>query len=116
MNRELRKAAYTKHMLFSKNIKNRNSKTWERYRVERNLLEKLKRKSTSNYFIERCTGGHKSSTFWPIIKPFLSKKGNSSGAKITLEEDGKIVSEPNDVYETFNSFYVKMWPKILGKM
>ena len=50
MNRALRKAIYTKHMLYSKYVRNRNGKTWEKYRVQRNYVEKIKRKSTSNYF------------------------------------------------------------------
>ena len=49
MNRVLRKAIYTKHMLYSKYVSNRNGKTWEKYRFQRNYVEKLKRKSTSNF-------------------------------------------------------------------
>ena len=114
MNRELRKAIYTKHMLYSKYVKNRSSKTWEKYRVQRNYVEKLKCKSTSKYFIERCTGGHKADKFWPTIKPFLSKKGNSSSGKIILEENGSILSDSKEVCETFNSFYVNV-AKEIGK-
>ena len=114
MNRVLRKAIYNKHMLYSKYVSNRNGKTWEKYRVQRNYVEKLKRKSTSNYFLERCTGGHKADKFWPTIKPFLSKKGNSSSGKIILEENGSILSDSKKVCETFNSFYVNV-AKDIGK-
>ena len=64
-NRTLRKAVYRKKMLFNKFQKLGNSKTWEEYRKQRNYVTKLKKKSINDYFIERCTGGPKSSDFWP---------------------------------------------------
>ena len=55
MNRELRKAIYSKKMHHNKYQKNKNSKNWELYRKSRNLVNKLKKKSLNDYFIERCT-------------------------------------------------------------
>jgi hypothetical protein len=45
MNRELRKAIYNKKMYYSKFLKDKSSKNWEQYRLGRNLVNKLKRKS-----------------------------------------------------------------------
>ena len=44
MNRELRKAIYDKKMLYTKYLKNKNSKNWEKYRIKRNLVNKMKKK------------------------------------------------------------------------
>ena len=44
MNRELRKAIYTKKMYYSNFLKDKSSKNWEQYRLRRNLVNKLKRK------------------------------------------------------------------------
>ena len=74
MNSELRKAIYMKQMLRNKFEKCKSDKNWERYRKQRNLVTKLKKKSVKSYFLERCVGGQKSTDFWPTIKPFLSKK------------------------------------------
>ena len=49
-------------------------KTWDKYRRQRNLVTKLKKKSMNNYFLERCTSGCKNSNFWSTMKPFFSKK------------------------------------------
>jgi predicted CoA-binding protein len=46
-------------MYYSKFLKDKSSKNWEQYRLRRNLVNKLKRKSENNYFQERCTGGCK---------------------------------------------------------
>lgn len=46
--------------------------------------------------------GPKYEDFWPIIKPFLSKKGEDGGAFVVLSEKGKVVS---DVCSIFNDFF-----------
>ena len=45
MNSELRGAIYRKHMLYSQYTTNRNIKTWEKFRKQRNLVAKLKKNS-----------------------------------------------------------------------
>ena len=73
MNKTLKQAIYKKkRMLFNKFQKCRNSKNWEKFRQQKNLVTKLKRKSINKYFIERCVGGCKSKDFWPTVKPFLT--------------------------------------------
>jgi hypothetical protein len=55
MNSELREAIYRKHMFYSQYTKNRNTKTLEKFRKQRNLVTKLKKNSMKAYFLERCT-------------------------------------------------------------
>ena len=43
--------------------------------------------------------------FWKTVKPFISDK-SSSKSRITLVEEGKVVSNESDVAETFNNFFV----------
>ena len=57
MNGELRKEIYRKHMLYTNYTKQRNSKTWDKYRKQRNFVNKLKKDSMKTYFLERCRGG-----------------------------------------------------------
>ena len=71
------------------------------YRLRRNLVNKLKRKSENNYFQERCTGGCKQIEFWKTMKPYFSKKSKS---KIILQDNDKIVTKNVDVAEAFNKF------------
>jgi hypothetical protein len=77
MNSELRGAIYRKHMFYSQYTKNRNTKTWEKFRKQRNLVTKLKKNSMKTYFLEHFTGGAKNVNFWKTVKPFFSKKCNS---------------------------------------
>ena len=63
MNSKLRKAVYKKRMLHNIFKRQRDSKSWEQYREQRNLVTKIKRESIKNYFIERCVDGPKSKDF-----------------------------------------------------
>ena len=94
-------------MLYTQYTKQRNAKTWEKFRQQRNLVTKLKKKSMKNYFLERCcSGGAKTCTFWTTIKPFFSKKCNSGEQKIILCENNKIINDAKEVSENFNSFFL----------
>ena len=106
MNRVLRKAIYKKRMLLNKYIRCRNKRNWQNYRRQRNLVTKLRKKSIRNYFFERCSGGPKSKDFWPTIKPFLSWKSTKSSTNINLSHENKIVTDPKQVSEIFNDYYI----------
>jgi hypothetical protein len=45
MNQELRHAIFKKKMLFNKYNKIRSRDNWDKYRTQRNLVNKIKRKS-----------------------------------------------------------------------
>ena len=92
-------------MLYSQYTKNRSKKNWEKFRKQRNLVTKIKRQSMKVYFLERCSGGSKSSEFWKTVKPFFSKKGNCGEQKIVLFENDKIVNNPNEVSNHFNILF-----------
>ena len=108
MNSVLRKAVYKKKMLHNKYLKHRSNKNWEKYRLQRNLVNKIKKNSIKQYFFERCTGGPKSNSFWPTIKPFLSNKGNVNNNEIILEENNKIINDQEEVATTFNNFFINV--------
>lgn len=104
----MRRAIYKKRMLFNKYKKFRSPLNWEKYRLQRNHVTKLKKTSMRVYFFERCAGGPKSKDFWPTIKPFLSKKGSDGGSEILLSENDKIISDQKQVCEVFNDFFVNV--------
>jgi hypothetical protein len=80
-------------MFYNKFQKYNNSKNWEAYRRQRNYVTKLKSKSINTYFIERCAGGPKSKDFWPIVKPFLTNKGNVNQKDTVLSENDVLITK-----------------------
>jgi hypothetical protein len=75
-------------MSFDKYNRCKNKQNWEIYRKQRNLVNKIKKQSIRNYFIERCAGKH----FWPTIKPFLTNKGSHFAKDIILCENDNIIN------------------------
>jgi hypothetical protein len=63
-------------------------------------VNKIKKQSIRNYFIERCAGGPKSKHFWPTIKPFLTNKGSHFAKDIILCENNNIINNQTEVAET----------------
>ena len=74
-------------MLFNKYNKIKSRDNWEKYRTQRNLVNKIKRKSIREYFIERCVGGPKQKDFWLTIKSFITNKGSYFENNIILTDD-----------------------------
>ena len=99
-------------MFYSQYTKNRNTKTWEKFRKQRNLVTKLKKNSMKTYFLERCTGGAKNVNFWKTVKPFFSNKCNFGDQNIILCEDNKIINDTCEVSEKFNTFFSTVADKI----
>ena len=104
MNKSLKQAVYKKQMLFNKFQKYKTSKNWEKFRRQRNLVTKLKRKSANQYFLERCLGGSKTKDFWSTVKPFLTNKGTHFQKDTILFEEGKLVNDQQEICEIFNNF------------
>ena len=77
-----------------------------RFRRQRKFCVKLSRKVKRDFYnqldISEVTDNKK---FWKTVKPFISDK-SSSKSRITLIEDGKIMSNESEVAETFNNFFV----------
>ena len=84
--------------------RNRTAENWDAFRRQRNLCVKISRKAKRDFYnqidISAVTDNKK---FWKTVKPFISDK-SSSKSRITLVEEGKVVSNESDVAETFNNF------------
>ena len=106
MNKSLKQEIYRNRMLYSQYQKHRTLKNWEKFRLQRNLVNKLKRKSVNQYFVERCVGGCKSKDFWPTVKPFLTNKGSHVQKDTILHENGKPINDQQEVCNIFNNFFV----------
>ena len=106
MNRTLCKAFMLRTRLKNRCDKNRMADNWDAFRRQRNFCVKLSRKAKRDFYnqldISEVTDNKKS---WKTVKPFISDK-SCSKSRITLIEEGKIVSNESEVAETFNNFFV----------
>ena len=78
-------------------------------RKQRNSVTSLKRKSRQCYFDGKCNGqtSKNGKDFWNAIRPYLTNNSNSQ-SRITLSENGHIVSNPSDVCNIFNDFFINI--------
>ena len=77
--------------------------TWEHYRVQRNLVTKLKRVAIKRFCSDSASNATTPKSFWKKLKPLLpSAERDVSQEDIHLIDEGKVVKEPSDL---FNSFF-----------
>ena len=58
-----------------------------------------------NYLKTKCVKND--SNFWNTVKPFLSKRNNSS-ENIILSENSKIISNQKEIAEIMNDYYINV--------
>ena len=108
MNKTLFKAVMTRSRLQNKFIKNPNQNNSDNYKKYRNyctgLFRKEKRSYYSNIDIKNITDNRK---FWKTIKPLFSEK-HFSNNKIILVEGDEILSDNQEIAETFNIYFANV--------
>ena len=65
----------------------------------------------ADYFSQRCSAQHlkrNPAKFWDTIKPFMTNKSKSCNENITLKHNGKIMNNPDDVCDIFNSYFTNV--------
>ncbi len=103
MTKEWKMAIYRRNMAHNKYLKQRTSKNI--YRKLRNHCSNLAKSALKKYFGKNCKNTDK--TFWQVIKPYFSRKSKSM-ENIQLEYKGRIVSEPSEIAEMFNTDYLNV--------
>ena len=87
-------------------LKNKYNKTWLEYdwisfKKQRNFVSALIRKEKKTFFSDIAVEpGEKK--FWKICKPYLNNKIDFTNDRISLLEDGKLISEESKVAHIFN--------------
>ena len=104
MHNELRKAINVKGMLHRRYLLHRTRVSWENYRRQRNKITKMKRQAIQEYFHKHCDQP-KNPNFWNVIRPFMGSGARGSD-NIQLQEAGSVISNRNEVCETFNNYFI----------
>ena len=92
--------------LRNKYLKSKSEIDKQIYKKQKNYCVKLLRLKNQKYYesldISKITDNK---TFWKIISPLFSNKSCSTNSRITLLENGDILSEEPKVADTFNEFF-----------
>ena len=93
-------------------LKTKTQKSKLKYSKQRNLCVSITRKAKRSYYenldLKDITDSKK---FWATVKPLFSSKIKST-EYITLEENGKIISNDKELARIFNGFFVNIVPNL----
>ena len=107
MTKELKQAMYKRNMMRNKFYKYKTSHYHVIYKETRNKVNSIKRQLISSYLKERCHTGVRNQKFWPTMKPFFSKS-SIIGDDIILKEADNLITDENELCETFNTFFAQI--------
>ncbi len=74
------------------------------FRVKRNKTVSIRKKEIKSYIMSRCKPGATSKTCFDRVAPFLSSK-RKSRRHIILNEDGKIITDTQNVCDVFANLF-----------
>ena len=78
-------------------------------------MSKLEEKSLRSYFKSKLSDEQNRSSFWNVVKPFITNKGHHNGSDLTLLEDGRIITDHGEVAEVMNNYYINVAAHIGNK-
>lgn len=107
MNDQLRRAINVKAMLKRKFNRLKTTEAWNRYKCQRNLVNKLKRQSIKYFFDKHCTKDE-TSTFWSTVKPYFSNRNQNGNNQIALFEDNVVVNSQTEISNIFNDYFINV--------
>ncbi|PFX21740.1 Neuroendocrine convertase 1 [Stylophora pistillata] len=103
---EIRRVMVERKRLKKKFNRSRNKCDWESYRLVRNKVVSMRRKSIRRHFEKLCSEKYADQKkFWGAIKPYVNSRKNVDNSGITLKEGDKIIRNPQEVTETLNNFF-----------
>ena len=106
--KEIRKAIMLRSKLRNQLLKTKSQESKMKYNKQRNLGVSITRKAKRSYYehldLKDITDSKK---FWATVKPLFSNKIKST-EYITLEENGKIITNDKELARIFNEFFVNI--------
>ena len=109
VNKDLRKAIYTRSRLRNKMCRNPMSENINAYKKQRNKCVSLRRKCIKQHLAKITEKGITTrKEFWNFIKPFLTNKGFSKNNNITLKNKKKIITDEKKLENLFNNHYMNI--------
>ena len=107
ISKTIHKAIFQRSKLKNKYNKTGQQSDWISFKKQRNfvcaLIKKEKKVFFSNVAIKPCE-----KKFWKACKPYLNNKVDFSNERISLLENGELVSEESRVAQIFNSHFANI--------
>ena len=115
MNKNLRKAIYTRSRLKNRYNKNPTDDNKTQYKKQRNKCVNLRKKAIKTHFKNITDSGIiENKKFWQTIKPFITNKSGISNNSIMIIENDSLVTDDKKLATIFNDYYINIIEKSSG--
>ena len=109
MNKKLRRAIMNSSRLKRLANKTKHPKDVAEYKKQWNIVVQLNKEAKKTYY-ENLDPNEigKNSVFWRTFKPLLSSNCHNGSDKITVMEDGSLLTDDKDISECFNTYFTNI--------
>ena len=112
MNKEQRKAIYTRSRLKNKWNKNLTFENRAKYKKQRNKCVSLRNKAIKTHFHNITQNGVvENKDFWNTAKPFITNRSGKLKSDITIIHNEEIIRDEQKLVEIFNNEYINIVEK-----
>ena len=108
------KLTRVKNKLYAKSVKSRSPSNFKQYKVFSNNLIKIKEKSKQKYYNQRVRSSTKNSKLtWKLVNDIVKLKGKKTKQiSHIVGTNNSIITEPKEISNTFNNFFVSVGRKL----
>ena len=104
----------TRNRLYKKALHEPSNDNHNKYKTYRNKLTSLIRLSRKKYYSERIESNiNNNNNLWQIVKDLIGTKTNASN---TFINEGKEITDPEQISNIFNSYFVNVGPKLASQI
>ena len=112
MTKQWRQEIRYRNRLWKKYLKERTDENYCKYKAQRNVCTRLRRKAIKDFFRKKNVE-NSPREFWNVYRPFLHSKSKQANDIFIKEND--VVINQKDIAEIFNSYFVNIADDLVDK-
>ena len=101
INSQIKKEIRRRNKRYKIYCRNRNDDAWSDYRVQRNLVTKLKQTSIKRFCMNSAVNATTSGGFWKRLKLLLLSSRHDNSDDTCTIDDGEVVNEPSNLFNEY---------------
>ena len=113
MTKQWRQEIRYRNRLWKKYLKERTDENYCKYKAQRNVCTRLRRKAIKDFFRKKNVE-NSSREFWNVYRPFLHSKSKQAN-DIFIKENDVVINQKKDIAEIFNNYFVNIADDLVDK-
>ena len=113
MTKQWRQEIRYRNRLWKKYLKERTDENYCKYKTQRNVCTRLRRKAIKDFFRKK-NEENSPREFWNVYRPFLHSKSKQAN-DIFIKENDVVINQKKDIAEIFNNYFVNIADDLVDK-